>query len=401
MSGLAAVAVVLGCSVPAVAKADLGGPADLLLGNASKISCGAATACLAVGEARGKTGNHAGAEALRGGTWRPVTVTAPGGAGTQSTLLDVSCKSAGYCLAVGLYGPYLQPYAMTWNGSSLAPVVKLPAPKTMSQVYAKAVSCPAVRSCVVVGTGFDESAWTDPKGSLGFVTMIWTWNGSKWALHTVPDAANDSLLSYSGVDCLSVTSCVLAGYRSPQLGSGVDTGWNVPVLTRWNGTTLTSMKPALATGTKEGESNAWFGGVSCASAHHCAAVGAAYSGKSEFAVMDVWNGTSWKLTKWAGPKGTSLAQLDGVSCVSASACVAVGARGDATHSVAAALTWNGSKWAVTAVPDPAKGKVSAFSGVSCPKAGNCVAIGSTGVFGDDGNPLSGRWNGTTWKLRAA
>src|SRR5262249_41017429 len=144
-----------------------------------------------------------------------------------------------------------------------------------------------------------------------------------------------------------------------------------------------------------------FGGVSCTSAHTCTAVGAAYSGTSEFAVMDVWNGTSWKLTKWAGPKGTRLAQLDGVSCVSASACVAVGARGGGTHSVAAALTWNGTKWAVTAVPGPAKGKVSAFSGVSCPKASDCVAIGSTGAFGDDGAPLSGQWNGKTWKLRAA
>lgn len=425
MSGVAAVAVVLGCSGIAVAAsgadvfgagttavsrtaaggpaapAELGQPADALLGNASKISCGAVTSCLAVGEdSSGRPGNRAGAEVLRGGTWRPVTVRAPGGAGVASTLLDVSCRSASYCLAVGLYGPYLQPYAMTWHGSALTPVVRLPVPKSMSQVEATAVSCPAVSSCVVVGTAFDESAWTDPNGSLGFVTMVWTWNGSKWTLHAVPDPANDSLLHYTGVHCLSVASCVLAGFRSPN-AAVADTGWNVPVLTRWNGATLTSMKPALATGTKEGQSNAWFGSVSCASAHQCTAVGGAYYGKSEFAFMDVWNGTSWKLAKWAGPKGTSRAQLDGVTCVSASACVAVGARGDATHSVAAALTWNGVKWAVTAVPGPARGKVSAFSGVSCPNARDCVAIGSTGTFGDPGAPLSGLWNGAAWRLRAA
>lgn len=115
----------------------------------------------------------------------------------------MSCKTAGYCLAVGLYGssvsvPDLVPYAAAWTGSSPTPVARLPRPASLSTVEAAAVSCVAVRSCVVIGTGFDQSAFTAPGGFLGYVTCLWTWNGSKWTVRTVPDKDNDSMLSYTG-----------------------------------------------------------------------------------------------------------------------------------------------------------------------------------------------------------
>jgi hypothetical protein len=346
-------------------------------------SCPTATTCLAVGQGATKTGAWKSiAEVRRAGVWKSVTVKSPGTTATVSNLLGVSCKAAGYCLAVGLYGPDesapdLTPYAAAWTGSSLTPVPKLPVPSSLSTVEATAVSCVAARSCVVIGTAFDQSAFTTPGGFLGYVTCIWTWNSGKWTVRTVPDKDNDGMLSYSAIHCFSLTSCVTAGVRQPQTANVSDTGDEVPLLATWNGKTFTSMKPALPSvpaGTAQ-----QFASVSCTSLRSCAAVGMS-SGKSTTSFLDVWNGKTWKLTTWSGPMA-----------------------GTDARPVAAALALNGATWTATKVPGPAKGKMSVFNGVSCPKVGDCVAIGNTGAVTASSplGQLSGYWNGKTWKLSAA
>jgi hypothetical protein len=88
--------------------------------------------------------------------------------------------------------------------------------------------------------------------------------------------------------------------------------------------------------------------------------------------------------------------------VSAVSCIAVGADGAENTSTAAALSWNGAKWSVLAVPSAGKGIDTDFTGVSCPKAGTCVAVGEYGPStATSGKPLAGYWNGKAWKLKAA
>ena len=419
LSGLAALAVMLGCTVPAAAGTIPGttavarpaapagtGPLGVIVGAGTAISCPTATTCLAVGQGATKTGAWKSiAEVRRAGGWKSVTVKSPGSTAKVSNLLGVSCKTAGYCLAVGLYGadesaPDLTPYAAAWNGSSLTPVAGLPVPSSLSTVEATAVSCVAARSCVVIGTAFDQSAFTTAGGFLGYVTCIWTWNSGKWTVRTVPDKDNDGMLSYSAIHCFSLSSCVTAGVRMPQTANGSGTGDEVPLLATWNGKTFTSMKPALPSvlaGTAR-----QFASVSCTSLRSCAAVGVS-SGTSTTSFLDVWNGKTWKLTKWSGPTGTTSADLYGVSCASASRCLAVGSVGTDARPVAAALALNGATWTAIKVPGPAKGKMSLFNGVSCPKVGVCVAIGNTGAVTAPSQlgQLSGYWNGKTWKLSAA
>ena len=56
--------------------------------------------------------------------------------------------------------------------------------------------------------------------------------------------------------------------------------------------------------------------------------------------------------------------------------------------------WNGKSWTVRAVPAPAKGHASVLNGVSCLSAANCLAVGQFGPFNsDEGNGLAGFWNG--------
>jgi hypothetical protein len=362
--------------------------------------------CLAVGQGTSKTGAWKSvAEVWRSGVWKPVTVNSPGSTAKLSNLLGVSCKTAGYCLAVGLYGPNMvqtTPYAAAWTGSALAPVAKLPVPTSLSTVYATAVSCVAVRSCVVIGTGFDESGITTPGGFLGYVSIVWTWNGGKWTVQTVPDKNNDAMLTYNALRCFSLTSCVSAGGRLPQIagGGGVDTGDEVPLLATWNGKAFTAMRapvPSVPANTAQ-----QFASVSCSSLSSCAVAGVS-DGNSTTSFLDVWNGRSWKLTKWSGPKGTTSAGLFDVSCASASRCLAVGAAGTDIRPVAAALAWNGVTWTATKVPGPVTGKMSVFNGVSCPKASECMAIGNTGAVTSSAplGQLAGYWNGTTWRLAAA
>jgi hypothetical protein len=66
---------------------------------------------------------------------------------------------------------------------------------------------------------------------------------------------------------------------------------------------------------------------------------------------------------------------------------------------AAASVWNGKTWTATTVAAPGKNKASLFDGVTCLKAAYCVAVGQAGPYDStSGTGLSGFWNGKTWHL---
>jgi hypothetical protein len=358
-------------------------------GQRDQVSCGSVTSCLAVGGAVNNAGFAPFAASFHAGTWKPVSVTkAPGYAAGTSTLTSVSCKAATYCLAVGQYisstNLNATPYAMTWNGTTLTPVVKLPFSSKDWLQEVDAVSCTAVRSCVVFGSGFQETGTT----SSATVMFAWTWNGSKWSLAVTP-------VSGGGTDvviaarCFSTAFCVLAGANVPMSDSSTFT----PLLATWNGKALTDMHPLVPPGLTQAE----FASVSCVAPASCAATGLYAVGKRYSAFLDVTTATGWKLTKWSGPSGATSSVLAGVSCASKTSCVTAGGFDTARTSAPAALTWNGTKWTVTKVPYP--GKASIFFGLSCPALGNCTAIGTIGAA--PGSPFDGHWNGQNWKLTAA
>ena len=415
LSGLVAAAVVLGCSVsalagttghsvaPAAAVADAARAASATwtsgdgIGKGNQVSCASTTSCLAVGDDVNSRGNLVPiAESLHAGTWKAVSTTkAPGYSALTSELTGVSCKAATYCLAVGQYDSIslgTTPYAMTWNGNTLAAVVKLPLPSTDYLSALGPVSCLAVKSCVVFGSGPDISL--SSSGNPVVAVYAWTWNGSKWSLSATPVSGNE-LAIINSARCFSPKSCVLAGSTTPLLGSASTI---TPLLVTWNGKSLTGMNPIVPSDMKQAE----FVSVSCSATTSCAATGVDLKGNDASAFLDVTDGKGWNLTKWGGPSGATSAALTGVSCVSRSNCVAAGGIDTAKTSLAAALTWNGTKWTVTKVPGPGTGKMSIFYGVSCSAAGNCTAIGETGkATAEVGSQFAGHWSGSAWKLTAA
>ena len=125
-------------------------------------------------------------------------------------------------------------------------------------------------------------------------------------------------------------------------------------------------------------------GVTCLSATSCTAVGSGDKKEpgSTFAegktLVEHWNGTAWSIVPSPNRAGSDV--LEGVSCVSASACTAVGwsaalhANG---HGQTLIETWNGTAWSI--VPSPNQGTTgSLLSGVSCVSAGACTAVGYYG-----------------------
>jgi len=71
-------------------------------------------------------------------------------------------------------------------------------------------------------------------------------------------------------------------------------------------------------------------------------------------------------------------ELLGVSCVSATDCLAVGDQTNLSsgRSLTLVESWNGSTWST--VPSPTANGDNFLSGVSCTSAGFCAAVGNYG-----------------------
>ena len=147
-----------------------------------------------------------------------------------------------------------------------------------------------------------------------------------------------------------------------------------------------------------GTTNQGFGAVSCSSSSACLAIAINDfpRGFGEFA--ETWNGSRWAVR--AVPDGQAGADLDGVACRSARWCVGVGARasGD-VNSVPVADRWNGSSWTQARPPVPAGATTSGLGAVACSGSRACTAVGSFARGRGAPRPLAVRWNGSAWKVQ--
>jgi len=119
-------------------------------------------------------------------------------------------------------------------------------------------------------------------------------------------------------------------------------------------------------------------GLSCISAAHCVAVGQNMTTLSP--LVETWNGARWAATTLPMPSGEDAASLDGVSCTMARNCLAVGlysfsVAGGQSWGTLLAESWNGRSWARTHLPGLAGVDRYELSSVSCATAGNCIAAG--------------------------
>jgi len=142
--------------------------------------------------------------------------------------------------------------------------------------------------------------------------------------------------------------------------------------------------------------------VSCTAAKACTAVGDyVNSGGDYVSLAEVWNGTSWAIQTTPNPTGAKDTFLSGVACPSATACTAVGEYvNSAGHYETLAEVWNGTSWAIQTTPNPTGVKGAFLFGVSCKSAAACTAVGDYENKGGSYAPLAEAWDGTSWAIQA-
>jgi hypothetical protein len=141
-------------------------------------------------------------------------------------------------------------------------------------------------------------------------------------------------------------------------------------------------------------------GVSCTSRTACTAVGASEGANSRAALVERWNGSRWSIQSIANLPGTTGSDLSGVSCPSAIACTAVGSYVDESGRVLPlSLRWNGATWLVQSAATPAESTFGAFNSVSCPSPTICEAVGSFDLTNGATVTLAERWQAGRWSLQ--
>jgi hypothetical protein len=146
-------------------------------------------------------------------------------------------------------------------------------------------------------------------------------------------------------------------------------------------------------------------GVYCVSAADCWAVGE-YGTSHQGIRNEVlhWNGKTWRTVAVPNPGGhavSSFSELFGVRCAGVKDCWAVGDYSAHGADLNEALHWNGASWSKVTTPTPAgtmPGSLNELYDVTCLTSSRCWAVGEYGTDGTTGvvrNQVL-RWNGRTW-----
>jgi hypothetical protein len=329
-------------------------------------------------------------------------MTGPASAATAQSVInaslnDVSCTSTTSCMAVGWFLGQIPgtsgfqdfPLAEQWNGSTWT---VLPAPATKHPgggELLSAVSCPSSTSCMAVGQVQVESAG-------GFTTLhpfAESWNGTTWRIVPTPTLTHSGA-SLTGVACTATTACMAVGNEGPPRNPTMFT-----LAEQWDGTAwhvVTTPSPLTPGGTS-------LATVSCPGPASCMAVG--YYGfnngtGTSVTLAEQWNGTTWRQRTTPTPDRS--ADLGGVACTTATACLAVGAHFMPTGNLVNATLaeqWNGSRWTVQPSPNPSGAGAAGLGRVSCTSPSSCMAVGgAVDETGEVGFNVAEAWNGTSWHL---
>jgi hypothetical protein len=216
-----------------------------------------------------------------------------------------------------------------------------------------------------------------------------------WTIQSTPTPAGTTEETYYsylyGLSCSSSTACTGVGWYQNS------TNAHVTLADRWNGTEWV----VQSTPNPEGGTEDKLQGVSCASSTACIAVGHYTKSGTSMNLAEGWNGSSWTIQSTPAPEGAKGSELLGISCTSSTACTAVGRyyikeKLFVHEYLMLAERWNGTSWTVQATPSPEGSIESGLQSVWCTSAEACTAVGS--VINGAGKTvgLVERWNGKEW-----
>lgn len=340
------------------------------------VACTTPAACTAVGD-------FGSIERWNGHTWslQPGLLTPPGSGGSYARFLSgVSCPSVTSCVAVGNASGVSTtlPVAGVWNGQTWRAVRTATLPAGYPTGWLRGVSCLSSSVCTAVGSSQKETS---------AAMLAERWDGSTWTIQPTPATSPSAYSDLGSVSCTSTASCVAVGSSftyQPEVSKTLVEAWDG---SQW------AMRPSPATGPTAPAFQPALAAVSCPTSTRCEAVGEVRSNTDLLVPLaETVNTKSASLQSSVAPLAPNVASLAGVSCPSATTCMAVGS----SSGPSVAEEWNGTTWRLLPTDDPPLG--AKLSSVACPTTGTCVAVGT---YDQQGLILSVSeiWDGSQWHLR--
>ena len=341
------------------------------------VSCTGRKQCTATGLASTRNGKNYKplAERWNGTAWAKQTTPIPSSGGLLGGTLTagVSCTSSSACMAAGYAysAKTVRLLGEGWNGRTWS-IQPDSTPATAGEPFH--ISCTWAKDCIAVG-----------ERNSG-MTLAEHWNGRRWSAQTTKHTGE-----LDGVACPATGNCTAVGWNAAEKA----------LAAHWNGKAWSDESPANP------QPATFLESVSCPATTTCIAVGTAGTDSGTALVTaplaEEWTGGSWTALTVPDPGAAGdLVELNSVSCISATNCMAVGDDQNAavTADATVAAQWNGTTWTIVAAPSPAT--FSALLSVSCTSATFCSAVGvssptATGVV----SPVAETWNGSTWSLQTA
>jgi hypothetical protein len=163
---------------------------------------------------------------------------------------------------------------------------------------------------------------------------------------------------------------------------------------------LTGLAAGAQASTATAQPQSVLDGVSCTSPSACIAVGVrAGHNAQDRTIAEAWNGQAWSLQSPVNPRTNRPDNFSSISCASPTLCFAAGSIGsfnNASHQTLIEM-WNGTAWSVQVLGSPKNAQNQFFSSVSCGGPSSCVAVGDEhDNTGQMPLGLSEHWDGTTW-----
>ena len=269
-------------------------------------------------------------------------------------------------------------FSASWSNQTLAQQLNLG-----DNAHVLSTSCVSSSFCVAGGT------YTNGSGAQAFVSI---YDGSSWTDQPVGAALNvGGLAQVNSVSCVSTTFCVAGGQYTDASG-----GYQAFV-SRFNGSSWSDLEVAATLNLGHGAAT---NAVSCVSPTFCVA-GGEYSDASGGyqAFVSRFNGSSWSdLEIGAALNGGGLAQVNSLSCVSSTFCVAGGQYTDASGmSQAFVSVYDGSTWSDLEIGATLNaGNDARVHAVSCVASTFCVAGGQYTDASGMSQAFVSVYDGSTW-----
>jgi hypothetical protein len=324
--------------------------------------------------------------------WTAAYLPHPPGAGSGYHAYGVSCLRSDDCIAVGeqfdLGLPADATLAERWDGESWD-AMETPNPPGLAEGW-KFERYATLRGVSCASAG-DCVAVGRYKGSDDVTKpLVETWDGAQWSL-LLPSPDGAVAAALQAVSCSGPEKCTAVGYLR-------DSGGTIETLALRRDGGAWAVQP---TPSPPSASLSWLSGVSCPSASSCVAVGTyETAGGAEMTLAEHWDGGNWTIEPMpADPGGRSIARMEAISCNSAAACMAVGYFLGTPSVEGLAEQWDGKGWALR--PNPTPDEEGTLYGVSCAAPDRCTAVGtyySSASFDEGWRSLVERWGGSAWSV---